>query len=68
LSTSTQIYRLRDFTDGDPLTIQFMGAFRELLAEERFGTLNVSQVVGAMEIMKIELISRLHGVGIKNGH
>ena len=56
---SAQVYRFRDFTDGDPLIGKFADEIHALLQDERFETLSISQIVGAMEVIKIELILRL---------
>jgi len=57
-----QIYRFRDFTGGDPLASQFADALRELLEDSRFDRLSVAQVVGAMDVVKMELVLQAHGV------
>jgi len=58
---SAQLYRFRDFTEGDFLVSQFADALRGLLDDARFEKLSTAQVVGAMEVVKLELILRLHG-------
>ena len=58
---SATLYRFRDFTDGDPLIQRFILELRELLDREQFENLSVAQVTGAMEVIKTELILRLHG-------
>ena len=57
-----QLYRFRDFTDGDPLAAQFAEALRALLEDDRFERLSVAQVVGAMDVVKMELVLKAHGV------
>ena len=57
---SAQLYRFRDFTDGDSLAFQFADALRELLDDDRFEKMSAAQVVGAMEVVKLELVLRLH--------
>jgi len=57
-----QIYRFRDFTNGDPLATQFAEALRALLNDDRFDRLSVAQVIGAMDVVKMELILEAHGV------
>jgi len=57
-----QLYRFRDFTDGDSIAAQFAEALRALLNDGRFDRLSVAQVVGAMDVVKMELVLEAHGV------
>ena len=57
---SAQLYRFRDFTDGDLPLIQFIKELHALLDAERFAKLSVSQIVGALDIIKMELVMRMH--------
>jgi hypothetical protein len=57
-----KVVRFEDFTNGHPIIDEFVSALREVVEQDRFNKLSVAEVVGVFEVLKMELLLRLHNL------